>query len=341
MTNADRSNDYLWTGRGAADADIARLETLLAPYAHRGAPLHLEPRVPARRAARLLFPLLTAAASILLVLAAASFRPQPQGGTWTVHSLQGTPLVAGAVVEGSTSLQVGQALTTDALSRAQLAVANVGRVNVDPNSRVRLLEAHPGEQRMALDRGRISAEIWAPPRRFFVNTPSSVAVDLGCAYTLDVDARGWGLVHVTLGWVAFEYRGREAFIPQDAVCATRPRIGPGTPHYADAAPELINGLSILDFPSTENVNRGAALDAVLGAARRRDALTLWHLLSRGTREERARVYDRLNALVPAPATVSRNAVLAGDRQALDAWWNELGLDSASWWRLWKNPWQDK
>jgi hypothetical protein len=34
-------------------------------------------------------------------------------------------------------------------------------------------------------------------------------------------------------------------------------------------------------------------------------------------------------------------VLAGDRQALDAWWNELGLDSASWWRLWKNPWQDK
>lgn len=343
MTNrgGDRSDEYLWTGRGAPDPEIARLETLLAPYAHRGAALHLEPRAPARRTARLLLPLLTAAASILLILAAASFTPDSQRTVWTVHPLEGTPLVGGAAVEGSARLKVGQALTTDARSRAQLAVESVGRVNVDPNSRLRLLEAHPGEQRMALDRGRIRAEIWAPPRRFFVNTPSSVAVDLGCAYTLDVDERGWGLVHVTLGWVAFEYRGREAFIPQDAVCATRPRTGPGTPHYADAAPELINGLSILDFPSTENVSRGAALDAVLGAARRRDALTLWHLLSRGSRDDRARVYDRLNALVPAPATVSRTAVLAGNRQALDAWWNELGLDSASWWRLWKSPWQER
>jgi hypothetical protein len=340
-TRDDRSDDYLWTGRGTPDPEIARLERLLAPYAHRGAPLHLEPREPARRAVRWLFPLLTAAASILLVAAAASFRQVPERSAWTVRPLEGTPLVGGSAVDGSAHLKVGQALTTDGQSRAQLAVESVGRVNVDPNSRVRLLEAHAGEQRMALDRGRIRAEIWAPPRRFYVNTPSSVAVDLGCAYTLDVDERGWGLVHVTVGWVAFEYRGREAFIPQDAVCATRPRVGPGTPHYQDAPPELVNGLSILDFPTTESVNRGAALDAVLGAARRRDALTLWHLLSRGSRDERARVYDRLNALVPAPATVSRQAVLAGDRQALDAWWNELGLDSASWWRLWKNPWQDR
>ncbi len=343
MTNThdDRSDDYLWTGRGVPDPEVARLESLLAPYAHRGAPLRVDAREPARGAARWLLPVLTAAASILLVAAAAWLKPDAQRSMWTVRSLEGTPRVGGAAVDGSAHLKVGQALTTDAQSKAQLAVEDVGRVNVDPNSRLRLLEAHPGEQRMALDRGRIRAEIWAPPRRFFVNTPSSVAVDLGCAYTLDVDERGWGLVHVTVGWVAFEYHGREAFIPQDAVCATRPRIGPGTPHYADAAPELINGLSILDFPSTENVNRRAALDAVLGAARRRDALTLWHLLSRGSRDERARVYDRLNALVQAPATVSRSAVLTGDRQALDAWWNELGLDSASWWRLWKNPWQDR
>ena len=121
---------------------------------------------------------------------------------------------------------------------------------------------------MALDRGRIRALIWAPPRNFFVNTPSAVAVDLGCAYTLDVDPRGWGLVHVTSGWVAFEYGGRESFIPQNAVCATRPRFGPGTPHYADASPALVEALSILDFPATENVNRSSALDVVLGASRR-------------------------------------------------------------------------
>ena len=101
---------------------------------------------------------------------------------------------------------------------------------------------------MALDRGRIRALIWAPPRYFFVNTPSAVAVDLGCAYTLDVDPRGWGLVHVTSGWVAFEHGERESFIPQDAVCATRPRFGPGTPHYDDASAGARRGPFDSRFP---------------------------------------------------------------------------------------------
>ena len=80
---------------------------------------------------------------------------------------------------------------------------------------------------------------------------------------------------------------------------------------------------------------------MLGPRGRRDALTLWHLLSRGSAEERGRVYDRMSTLVAAPAGVTRDRIIAGDSRALDAWWNELGLDSASWWRLWKSPWRDR
>ena len=32
---------------------------------------------------------------------------------------------------------------------------------------------------LALARGKMEAFIWAPPRQFFVDTPSAVAVDLG------------------------------------------------------------------------------------------------------------------------------------------------------------------
>jgi hypothetical protein len=69
----------------------------------------------------------------------------------------------------------------------------------------------------------------------------------------------------------------------------------------------------------------------------RDALSVWHLLSR-TKGERGRVFDRLAALVPPPAGVSREGILAGDRRMLDAWWESLGLDSANWWRMWQAPW---
>jgi hypothetical protein len=97
-------------------------------------------------------------------------------------------------------------------------------------------------------------------------------------------------------------------------------------------------LTILDFSATQDVRRAGALDTVLSRARPKDAFTLWHLLSRGTRPERSRVYDRLASLVPPPPVATRERVLAGDRQAIDAWWNALGLDSASWWRMWKRKW---
>ncbi len=341
MTDHSSRDDYLWTASGTADPEIARLEALLAPYAHRGVLPSLPARAPRRRMFRVMLPILTAAASLALVVAAAWFAAGARrGGGWSVQSLAGTPAVAGSAIDGSSRLGVGQTLTTDARSRARLAVGHIGRVDVEPNSHVRLIRSRPGEHRMALDRGRIAAQIWAPPRYFFVNTPSATAIDLGCAYTLDVDAAGAGLIRVTHGWVAFEYAGRESFIPQGAVCATRPGFGPGTPRFADAPASFDQALTVLDFSAPADPRRPAALANLLASARAHDALTLWHLLSRGSAEERSKVYDRLVILVPPPASATREAVLRADRRALDDWWNELGLDSASWWRVWKSPWRE-
>ena len=66
-------------------------------------------------------------------------------------------------------------------------------------------------------------------------------------------------------------------------------------------------------------------------------MTLWHLIPRVSIAERAAVVDALNARVPMPAAVARDAVLRLDRAALDQWWDTLGLDEATWWRKWKQP----
>ena len=91
------------------------------------------------------------------------------------------------------------------------------------------------------------ATIWAPPNQFFVETPSTLAVDLGCAYTLTVDDEGAGLVSVLVGWVGFKWRDRESFIPAGSSCATRPRIGPGTPYNERVSPAYREALSTIDF----------------------------------------------------------------------------------------------
>jgi hypothetical protein len=243
---------------------------------------------------------------------------------------------------GTTRLGVGQTLVTDNRSMANISVADIGTVNVEPNTRLRLVAGGSGHNRLALDRGTIHAYIWALPGEFTVDTPSAIAVDLGCAYTLQVDDSGAGLLRTTLGWVGFKLEGHEAFIPAGAVCATRPKVGPGTPYFEDASSSFREALSKFDFAADTREERGADLTEILEASRQRDALTIWHLLARVGESDRGRVYDRLARLVAPPSGVTRDGILRLDQKMLDLWWNQLDLGDISLWRTWERSWsQDK
>jgi hypothetical protein len=77
---------------------------------------------------------------------------------------------------------------------------------------------------------------------------------------------------------------------------------------------------------------------VLAKARKRDALTLWHLLARVDEPQRALVYDHLAKLAPAPYGITRDGILRLDQPMLDRLWNELGFDDISVWRYWERNW---
>ena len=126
--------------------------------------------------------------------------------SWEVANLAGNVRVDGDDVINIGSLGVGETIETGSSSKARITVARIGEVVMDPNTRLRLLRTRVTEHRLALDHGRIHAKISAPPRLFFVNTPSAEAIDLGCEYTLEVDEAGRGLLHVTLGEVALVLR---------------------------------------------------------------------------------------------------------------------------------------
>ena len=343
-------NDYLWDGSGEADADVARMERALARFRHAGrapewsgiAEIAEVPRMQAG-GRQWWFQFAAVAASALVVLSAwTGLRRNEEtvanGIGWGVESVAGAPRVGrntvGRAGEKAT-LHAGQILETDGASEASLTVADVGRVDVEPRTRLRLVESEEARTRMKLERGTIRAFIWAPPGEFMVDTPSALAVDLGCRYTLRVDDDGRGLLRTTLGWVGFKLNGREAFIPEGAVDETRPGVGPGTPFFEDADAEFRSALQEFDFGGLSGERRSAELTVVLSKARTKDALTLWHLLSRTEASDRARVFDALNKFVPAPANVTREGITRGDQGMLDAWWNELGFDDIAVWRTWE------
>jgi len=242
---------------------------------------------------------------------------------WEVARLNGAPTIDRFRIGETGRLAVGQWLETDNASRAKINVASIGNVEIDPNTRVRLLQTKATEHRLELARGRMSARIWAPPRLFFVDTPSAVAADLGCAYTLEVDDAGASLLRVTSGWVALQLKDRESVVPAGAACATRPGIGPGTPYFEDASEVFRTALSKVDFEFQKASEWTITLATLLAESRPRDTLTLWHLLYRVEGADRVLVYERLAALAPPPKEVTREGVLRLNEQMLRLWKGHL------------------
>jgi hypothetical protein len=115
---------------------------------------------------------------------------------------------------------------------------------------------------------------------------------------------------------------------------------PANPYFEDASGLLRAALSKLDFETNTPAQRNAGLAVVLSQSRKRDALTLWHLLARVRDSERGRVYDRLAALAPPPSGVTREGVFHLDQDMLDLWWNQLDLGDVSLWRTWERSWSE-
>jgi hypothetical protein len=257
-------------------------------------------------------PLVAVGALLVLLIGGVIYRQSQRfgGASWEV-----------TIVDNGASRTARQPdgawIQTSASTRAHVKVGNIGAVDVEPETRLRLGHIDPTQYRLALDRGSISARVTAPPRLFVVDTPSSTLVDLGCAYHVQVDEQGTGQLTVTDGWTSLEWHGRESLVPAGASCPIRRGAGPGIPAFDDASPALKAALAAMDAGTK------SALEVVLSEVRVRDTLSLWHVLTRVQTADRQRVFDRLQALVPMPDGVTRDQVLRLDAVALRKWREEM------------------
>ena len=299
------ADEYLWDRTGKPDPEIARLEKLLAGYGY-AAP---------RRRSR--FPMLLAVAAGLALVASASI--------WFTRAPVSEWKIAGKGVT------VGQTIVTNGTAGAKLEAEQVGNIVLDANSRLRIVRSAGDRQELALQRGTMHALIWAPPSRFVVDTPSARTIDLGCSYTLTVLTDNSGMLTVQTGWVAFQAGAIESFIPAGAACRTRAHRGPGLPYFEDAPPALREAVARFETSGGRE-----DLDAIEQNARKRDALTLWHLMLRTLGSDRDSVVRRFADLVPG---VDVEGLGAGNSEAIDQAWNQLGLGRTDWWRSWKHSWR--
>ncbi len=329
---------YLWDPTAPPDGKVAELEAALSSLRPLPDRIDLPKRVRPRRARVLTWTgvaVFAAAAAVAALWLQTSETPTlsiaPEAPTalsetpvasdapsWAWRATAGRPEVGGTPKGEAGSLAAGVWLETDAQTHVRLDVADIGHLDVAPDSKLRLVESSPKEHRLALAKGKIQAEVDAPPRLFVIETKSATAIDLGCAYELSVDEAGDGMLRVTSGSVELEggkSRVLPVMVPKGAECGIDHAEGPGTPVWARLSAEAKAALAAFD-KDRQDVN---ALDRGLKALTERDSLTWLHLLETAPASRREGILERLAQVVPIPEGVRREDLLSGTKAALAAY----------------------
>ena len=224
-------------------------------------------------------------------------RPRPTRSSWHL--------------DGHT-LTVGESVT--ATRQARTLTSTLGTVTLEPGAILRVTRSLPQRQQLALDRGAIQVKVTAPPRLFAIETPSALAIDLGCAYKLSVAGQS-STLDVSVGWVELEDKQKRVIlIPAGAHVTVAPRGKMSLPWYGERPKAL------------DTYESGGPLRPLLEALHEPvDTLTLFHLLPQVTGAERLAVLEKLLSLTTLPGGVTREQVLALDDTSLATWREELKL----------------
>jgi hypothetical protein len=297
------SDQYLWD-RSGGDEEVERLEKTLGRFALRadGAPALRRPR-----RLRLLLSMAAVAASAAAI-AVIVFLPR-----------------GAEVLTEERTFDLGR----------------FGSVRAEAKSRVAVVRKDDQLIKLRLEEGTVHASITlaARPRLFQVETPATTCVDLGCKYTLTVDAEGRSQVQVTSGRVAFVDGAREVYVPSGAGCEALKGRGSSTPAFLDIPERAKAALRAFDLSAA--AMRGAAARAFSERAERlRETLPLFHLIQDPDPAVSEAGLDGLARLAGFPEGVTRGMCLLRDLKGMctvrdpkmiEAWREYLEDQLGAWW----------
>jgi hypothetical protein len=316
---------YLWDRSGPPDAEIQRLEELLSRYRYR--PAGHAPDFNTITIGRSMPRAWAWAAAACVAIAAGTLGHRAYrnhvAATCDVAAVRGTVTVNGSQVSGSTRISPGDRIEVARHSEARIRVGTIGDMVAGPGSLFSAVR-FDRVKHFSLHRGAVQANILAQPYVFVIDTPFATAYDLGCAYRLEIDPEGNGRLHVTSGWVMLQNSTTESLVAAGTMAEIRRGQAPGVPVRASAPHSLVEAIATIGFEENAE-KRGAALENVLPAASRDDAVMLVNLLWRVNPQDRGAVFDRLAEFYPPPPAVTREAVVAGNWSVLRQWWTGLGF----------------
>lgn len=316
-------SDYLWDRSGPVDPGVVDLEARLKPLAFdaRKHPLVSPPR-------RRTVPVFAAgmAASIAIIAGLSTFH------VWRLQWETSRPWS----IRGGGSFAIGAPLHVGS-TPATVNIARLGVLQATSGTDLSLDETSSPRHRFTMARGGIDVRLWAPPGRVAVHTPAGDVVDLGCIFSLSVDASGAAHLTVRTGWVELRNAHGEAAIPAGASASMSSDREPQVAVYDDASATFRHAVRAIE-------SRGHPVDArllqtVAMQARPRDAITVLTLSNVAglSPDARTALLETARLLHDPPTADAVPRIVAGDRDLFWQWFDSLPLPRLkNWWANWRD-----
>ena len=241
---------------------------------------------------------------------------------WKVSNIQGNSLIGNSSMSSNDSIKEGQWIQTNNDSRAELIVANIGKVIIEPNSKIVFVKGADGNNRIMVEYGTINTVMNPNSRSFFVEMPSAVATDNGGSYTMTVDSTGDGLVYVRTGKVEIASANRDAIIPAGSLVLTKRNIGVGTPFNENSTVKFKNALFNYDFGNCND----ACVKTLLNSAKMSDAVTLVNLIPTVNKEYSDQVYTKLANFVSPPTPIHTDSIPFINEEEISKWIDKIQVE---------------
>ncbi len=237
--------------------------------------------------------------------------------SWEVIQLAGRPKLNDKIMSSIDSFPPESTIQTDESSSVTVTIPSIGRLLIDNSS---VISRTKNNNELKLDNGQIRKFEADASEVLTVITPLAKFTELykGSAFKLHTDENGTCKLTVESGWVIVNIKDFDSYVPKNFDCLiTRGKYA--IPYPANSSPDLITLLQ--DFSGVNDPSIGTILSNIT----KKESLSLWHILQLISQENRSIAFDRLNELIPAPISVTKEGILALHKSMLMKWRQEIEL----------------
>jgi hypothetical protein len=215
-------------------------------------------------------------------------------------------------------LAKGEWLTTKDSSQVILYVPQTGRIELNSNSKVLLLNPKNGDNRIILKKGTIKIITTAQIPYLVVELNNYSIRDIGGVFTVSKPEDGTQKVFVNFGIVEILYKGNYYLLDEGYNCELVGGKQPGTPYRFDSTDSLKYFVHEFDSSKSDEL-----IDKIILESAASDALTLLALIPKVSPIKRQILFQKISNFFTPPKDVTRMGIVTLNHDMLDSWWNEI------------------